>query len=90
MLPPGVAVRRCEEPEWAVDNFRWSPPVGGMDNVPDFLQFRRQRMEELFDERLAALRQAEEVVIQLSRRACGIWSGGVGTGGRERFHVMAI
>ena len=55
VLPRPLAVKRCEDPKWALDNFRWSAAVGGMDNVPDFLEFRRGRMEELFDKRYAAL-----------------------------------
>ena len=34
----------------------WNAPVGGMDRVPDFLEFRRERMGELIDKRYAALR----------------------------------
>ena len=57
ILPPRLAVKCCEDPKWALDNFRWSAPVGGIDNVPDFLEFRRERMEYLFGKRLAAMRK---------------------------------
>ena len=59
MVPPPMVVKPCEDPNWDLDNFRWSTPVGGMDNVPNFLEFRRERMGELFDKRYAALRTNE-------------------------------
>ena len=56
IVPPPLAAKPCENPNWALDNFRWSAPVGGMDHVPGFLKFRRERMGELFDKRDATLR----------------------------------
>ncbi len=56
IVPPPLAVKPCEDQNWSLDNFRWSTPVGGMDNVPDFLEFRREHLGELFDKRHAALR----------------------------------
>ena len=56
VVPPPLAVKLCEDPNWALDNFLWSAPVGGMERVPDFLEFRRERMGELIDKRYAALR----------------------------------
>ena len=56
VVPPPLAVKPCEDETWALNNFRWSAPVGGMDNVRDFLEFRRQRMIELIDKRRAAMR----------------------------------
>ena len=55
IVPPPLSVRPCEDPDWSLDGFHWSAPVAGMDNVPDFLAFRRRRLEELFDRRRAAL-----------------------------------
>ena len=55
VVPPPLAVKPCEDPNWALDNFPWSAPVGDMDRVPDFLKFRRQSMDKLIDERSAAL-----------------------------------
>ena len=54
-----MAVKPCDDRNWSLDNFRWSTPVGGKDNIPDFLDFRRKRQEELFDERHAVLQGAE-------------------------------
>ena len=56
VVPPPLAVKPCEDPNWVLDDFRWSAPVGGMDRVPDFLEFRRERIGELIDKRYAALR----------------------------------
>lgn len=56
IVPPPLAVKPCEAPDWSLDNFRWDTPVGGMGNVSDFLEFRHERMEELFDKRHATLR----------------------------------
>ncbi|MCY3879938.1 MAG: hypothetical protein OXF74_12265 [Rhodobacteraceae bacterium] len=56
IVPPPLAVKPCEDQNWSLDNFQWSTPVGGMDNVPGFLEFRRERLGELFDKRHAALR----------------------------------
>ena len=56
IVPPPLAVKTCADPNWALENFPWSAPVGGIDNVPDFLEFRRERMGELFDKRHSALR----------------------------------
>ena len=56
IVPPPLSVKPCEDQNWSLDNFQWSTPVGDMDNVPDFLEFRRERLGELFDKRHAALR----------------------------------
>ena len=55
IVPPPLKVKPCEDPSWSLDNFRWSPPVGSLENIPGFLEFRRVRMEELFNRRHAAL-----------------------------------
>ena len=54
LVPPPLAVKPCEDPDWAVDKFRWSAPVGGMERVADFLEFRRERIGELIEKRNAA------------------------------------
>ena len=56
VVPPPLAVKPCEDPNWVLDDFRWSAPVGGMDRVPDFLEFRREHIGKLIDKRYAALR----------------------------------
>ena len=54
LVPPPLAVKSCEDPDWAVDEFRWSAPAGGMERVTDFLEFRRERIGELIEKRNAA------------------------------------
>ena len=54
VVPPPLEVPSCDDPNWALGNFRWSAAVGGMDHVDEFLRFRRERMATLFDERRAA------------------------------------
>lgn len=48
IVPQPSAVKLCEDPNWCLGNFQWGAPVGCMDNVPDFLEFRREEMEKLF------------------------------------------
>ena len=54
LVPPPLAVKPCEDPDWAVGKFQWSAPVGGMDRVADFLEFRREGIGELIEKRNAA------------------------------------
>ena len=54
LVPPPLAVKPCEDPDWDVDKFPWSAPVGGMERVVDFLEFRRERIGELIEKRNAA------------------------------------
>ena len=56
IVPPSLAVKPCDDQTWSLGNFPWSTPVGGMENISDFLEFRRECLEELFDKRHAALR----------------------------------
>ena len=53
IVPPPLKVKACDDPNWALDKFPWSAPVGGMEYISAFLDFRRQRMTELIDRRYA-------------------------------------
>ena len=66
LVPPPLVVKPCEDPNWAVDKFQWSAPVGGMERVADFLEFRRERIGELIEKRNVAP-QADD-----ARRVAGI------------------
>ena len=55
IVPPPLSVKSNEDPDWDLGSFRWSEPVGDMDKVPAFLEFRREQMEALFNRRQAAL-----------------------------------
>ena len=48
LVPPYVAAKECCDVEWGLDNFEWSPPVGTLENVRSFLEFRKERLEILF------------------------------------------
>ena len=57
IVPPPLAVKPCDDQNWSLDKFEWSEPVGGIDNVPSFLEFRRDRLRKLLGKkRHAALR----------------------------------
>ncbi len=51
IVPPPLAIKACEDPNWGLDNFKWDKPVGDTDNILEFLEFRRKHMEKLFDKR---------------------------------------
>ena len=51
LVPPPLAVKSCEDPNWDVDEFRWSAPAGSMERVADFLEFRRERIGDLIEMR---------------------------------------
>ena len=53
IVPPPLKVKDWGDPNWATDKFPWSAPVGGMDHIPAFLDFRCQRMTELIGKRHA-------------------------------------
>ena len=56
LVSPPLAVDPCEEPDRAVDTFRWGAHVGGIERVADFLEFRRERIGQLIENRNAASR----------------------------------
>lgn len=47
ILPPGLEVKHCCDPEWDLEAFPWNPPVGDATYVSAFLDFRNHRIEEL-------------------------------------------
>lgn len=48
MLPPFLRIPVQSGPEWSLDKFRWTDPVGTMDHIKQFLEFRKSRIAELF------------------------------------------
>ena len=60
IVPPPLQVKACDDPNWALANFGWSAPVAGTDRIPDFLEFRRQRMTELIEKRHADQRAGDD------------------------------
>ena len=51
IVPPPLTVKSCDDQNWSLDSFWWNEPVGDMDNIPDFLEFRRKHLEEVLDKR---------------------------------------
>ena len=56
IVPPPLRVRCIKDQKWSLESFQWGSPVGDMDNIPEFLEFRFGRLRELFDQRHAAAR----------------------------------
>ena len=48
LLPPYLSIRTAETGAWYLDAFDWSEPVGTMNYMATFLNFRNQEMEKLF------------------------------------------
>ena len=45
--PPPLVEKPPREAEWDPDDFEWAPPVGTVEHMPAFLEFRRERMAEI-------------------------------------------
>ena len=58
VLHSGLEVKPCHDPEWDLEGFHWSPPVGQATNVPAFLDYRRHRIDELLRSRVTETRAA--------------------------------
>ena len=56
VLPPSLDVKPCNDPSWDLERFSWGTPVGEMTNVQAFLEFRHERIAELFEKRRATPR----------------------------------
>ena len=56
VLPPSLEMKPCNDPSWDLDGFCWGKPVGEMTNVQAFLEFRHERIDELFEKRFATPR----------------------------------
>ena len=51
LAPPPLNEKAGGYSAWSPDYFEWSDPVGTMENIADFLVFRRKRIEELIAKR---------------------------------------
>ena len=47
VAPPPLVEKPLAEGEWDPDDFEWAAPVGTMEHVRTFLEFRRERVTEL-------------------------------------------
>jgi hypothetical protein len=59
LLPRGLSIREAPSTDWALDAFKWPDPVGTVERVHGFLDYRRREMERLFAKPLALLRQID-------------------------------
>ena len=41
LLPPWLEVRVESDPKWALDQFKWAPPVGDCSKIDQFLAYRK-------------------------------------------------
>lgn len=48
LLPPNLSVRANQSHEWSLDSFAWGEPVGSLEYVQAFVDFRRLEMVKLF------------------------------------------
>ena len=48
LLPEGLGIKENVAELWSLDQFKWAEPVGAMERVPAFLEWRRVEMEKLF------------------------------------------
>jgi len=49
LLPNFLRIPKNVSPNWAVDQFSWADPVGTMDHIEAFLEFRNERMTKLLE-----------------------------------------
>lgn len=51
VLPTGWTVKSAGDPRWRLDAFQWSAPVGTMEYVGAFLEYRARMLESLLSDR---------------------------------------
>ena len=51
VVPESIKLSQNEDGNWEVSNFDWSEPVGTLDNVNIFLEYRKRVIEELLIEK---------------------------------------
>lgn len=49
IVPPSMKIKNIEDPKWNIDKFKWADPVGTVDNVQNFLKFRKMKIERLLN-----------------------------------------
>lgn len=51
ILPQGVCIAEEQDSDWSIDEFEWADPVGLIDHIQCFLNFREKKMNDLFEKR---------------------------------------
>ena len=54
LAPPPLVEQEVQDPAWHSSQFAWSDPVGQIDNLPQFLEYRHKEIDKALNERLAA------------------------------------
>lgn len=48
ILPPTIELKKQDE-EWEIDSFVWGKPVGDLDQIELFLEYRKDRLEKILN-----------------------------------------
>ena len=49
LVPPYVKPKNIyDSDKWNIENFEWAEPVGTLDNISAFLEFRQERLKKIF------------------------------------------
>lgn len=51
IVPPFIKMKQPTDSKWDISNFHWCEPVGTLDNIEIFLDFRKRKLEEIFGEK---------------------------------------
>lgn len=50
LVPPYVKPKNIyDSDKWNIVNFEWAEPVGTLDNISAFLEFRQERLKKIFE-----------------------------------------
>lgn len=47
IIPPEIKIKENPDHKWDLDNFEWAEPVGTLDNIQNFLDYRKKIFTEL-------------------------------------------
>jgi len=48
ILPPSIELRTQAE-EWDIDSFKWGDPVGDLNQIDQFLEYRKERIDKILN-----------------------------------------
>ena len=48
IIPPSIKLKEYNDEKWQLENFEWAEPVGTLDNIEAFLEFRRKKLKKIF------------------------------------------
>ena len=47
IIPPSIKIKENNDERWNLENFEWAAPVGTLDNISAFMEFRRNKLKEI-------------------------------------------